>query len=383
MDMKVLRWIILSLFIIFLGILTPQAHAFTAESGDLVDLSRDQTINGSLFVGANTVLIDGTVHGDLFCAGQKVTITGTIDGDVICGGQTIEITGAVGGNIRAAAQSLTIGSSVKRNVSVAGATIELSKTASVAGELLFAGQTLIDDGVIKGGITGVSEGATVNGPVAGDISLDSDTVTLGASARIRGNVTYTSDTKATIASSASISGAITQQKPQETTTKTAPTQNASAQWPANAIPGILFYLIVTFVILKLFPASTTRITDRMTASIVPTALTGLITLVVVPLVTIVLAVTIVGIPFALVLALLYVVAILVCRVYVGILVGWYILDSFHSKLVKSVYWQMLIGVPILWFMFKAPFVGGLVGFLAVIWGLGAIVHTFRKPHEDK
>ena len=372
-----------SFFILSLGLFVPKAHAFTAESGDLVDLSRDQTINGSLFVGANTVLIDGTVHGDLFCAGQKVTITGTVDGDVICGGQTVEVTGAVGGNIRAAAQSLTIGSAVKRNVMVAGATIELSKTASVAGELLFAGQTLTDDGVIKGGITGVSQDTTVNGPVTGDISLDSDTVAIGTSARVRGNVTYTSDTKATVATSASISGAITQKKPETTESKTAPPPPASTPWPANAVPGILFYLIVTFIILKLFPVGTTLITDRMTSSVIPTAITGLVTLVVVPLIVIVLAVTVVGIPFALLLALLYIVAILVCRIYAGILVGWYILDSFHSKRVKSVYWQMLIGVPILWFMFKAPFVGGFVGFLAVIWGLGAMVNTFRKPHKDK
>ena len=56
---------LLTLFVLALFILVPAASAFDGRSGDTVVIGKDEVINDDLFVGGNTVTVDGTVNGDL------------------------------------------------------------------------------------------------------------------------------------------------------------------------------------------------------------------------------------------------------------------------------------------------------------------------------
>ena len=379
--MKFVRLILAVVIFFAVFRIVPPAHAFEIESGDVVDVSRDQVVNGSLFVGATTVKIDGVVKGDLYCAGSDVTISGTVDGDVICAAQTIHVNGLVDGNLRAAATTVDMEGPVKRNVTIVGQTLTQSAISSISGELFFGAQSLMMNGTIGKTLGGYGETVGINGKILGDVRVETSALSFGDGANIHGNVRNVSDTKAAVSKSALISGSITnvlpdQQEKQQTAVK--PAQNP---WPASAIPSILFFLVVGLLMVRFMPAVTGRVFTAMMEEPIGVALKGFVYLMVIPVVAIILLVTIVGIPFALLLVLLYVIAIAVSRIFVALWVGWYILDSFKAKAKDNTFLQVLIGVPILWFLFKAPFVGGIIGFIAVVWGFGAMAAVIRSKKK--
>ncbi|HUD18983.1 MAG TPA: polymer-forming cytoskeletal protein [Patescibacteria group bacterium] len=379
--MKFVRFI-LAITILFAAFrVVPAAHAFEVESGEMVDVSRDQVIDGSLFIGAKSVKVDGVVHGDVYCAGNDVTISGTVEGDVICAAQMLRVSGVVDGNLRLAGQTITIEGPVKRNVTAFGQTLTQSQASSVSGELFVAAQTLTQNGIIGKSLGGYGETIGINGKVHGNVDVETSSLILGDSAKVYGNLHYVSDTKVVVPKSASILGMVTNEPTAKQNKQQAAAKPAPNPWPANAIPSILFFLVVGLLMLKFMPAVTQKIFTVMKEDPIAVALKGFVYLMVVPVVAVILAVTIIGIPFALLLVLLYIIAIAISRLFVALWVGWYILDSFKAKTKDNTFLQIAVGVPVLWFMFKAPFVGGIVGFLAVIWGLGGMVQMVRSKKK--
>ncbi len=375
--MKFIRPIFL--FILFLLVLqrVPAIFAFEVQSGKSVQIDRSQSVIGSLFVSGTNVAVDGAVHGDVYCAGDQVTISSLVDGDVICAAQSIHITGVVLGNVRLAAKTVDIAGTVKENGTILAQTLTVPESGRVNGELFTAVQTLDVNGLIGNTIGGYAQDSSIGGRVNNDIDLSTQSLDIGPKAVIAGDLRYTSDTDAVIAKGASISGKVTKTTPKEQTNTSSPAVTSARRWPANAIPSILWNLIIGILIVQFFPTITDLIGKHIKESPVRTALVGLFALVVVPMVGIIFVFTLLGIPIALLIFLLYALALVVCRVFLAVLVGEYIVDSFSPKASSNKFINMLIGVPVLWFIFKAPYVGGLLSFIAVILGLGGMVQTYR------
>ncbi|OGG11211.1 hypothetical protein A2Z00_00790 [Candidatus Gottesmanbacteria bacterium RBG_13_45_10] len=382
--MKILRLLLFLFVLLAVTALAPRAYAVEVKSGDSVVIAKDHVTSGSLFVSGNTVTVDGTVHGDVFCVGKQILVTGIVDGDVICAAQIIHISGTVSGNVRLAAQQIDIAGIVKRNATLLGQTLTIAKDGGVNGELLLGVQTLTVDGLVGKGVVGGAQTATINGRVNGDVNLDVETLNIGKTAVVAGSLTYTSKNEAAVPGSASISGKVTRvappQKKVEVTKKTY-SLPAGRPWPASALPSILLYLIIGFVMVAVFPGFTTRVNDNMKDGPVLTGILGFAALMLVPMAAIFLAITIIGIPVAIVLIALYILALLLCRVFVARLVGKYILDSFNMAQKDNLLMQMLVGVPILWFIIKFPVLGGIIGFIALIWSLGGIVKVFSQSKK--
>ena len=248
--------------------------------------------------------------------------------------------------------------------------------------MLFAGQSLVVDGLIGKSIMGAVQSATVNGRVNGSVKLDVESLGLGEGASISGALRYTSDKDAVIARSSSVAGTIERTTPpvsNKTQEKVFP--KSSRPWPANALPSILFYLIIGLITVSVFPNYTKRVTDQMKATPFSTGFTGAVALMSVPVLVVILAITILGIPIALALLFLYIVTIMLSRIFVANIVGAYILDNFNVRQKTNLLFQMLVGVPIVWSMFKAPFVGGFIGFIAVCWALGGVVQLLRRAKK--
>jgi cytoskeletal protein CcmA (bactofilin family) len=340
-------------------------------------------IPGSLFLSGSTISMQGTVHGDVYCVGQKVTISGIVDGDVLCAAQTMQIPGSVKGNVRTLGQTTDITGSIYRNFTTFSQSLFVRNTASVSGEVLFGGQTVVLDGTIAKSIDGFAQNVTIDGFVKGNIVLEASIVTVGDHAAVNGSLTYTSDKELKSSGGASISGTIVRVPATEhkgaTSQKTMP-KSSTSPWPANALPSIFMYLIVGCLAVWLFPLFTKKTILMMTTDALGTGLVGAIALMVTPIAAIVIFATLIGIPAAILLGMAYVAAILVSRIFVANIVGAYVLDSFGVKQKANMLLQMLVGVPLLWFMFKAPVVGGFIGFLAVCWGLGGMI---RAVHPKK
>ena len=382
--MKICRT--LFFFLLFVVVLrsAPSALAFEVRNGESVSVGHDQVINSSLLVAGKSLVVDGIVHGDVYCAGQNVVISGLVDGDVLCAGQTIRITGVVTGNTRMLGQTIDISGTVRRNVSIVSQTATLAREGSVNGEILFAGQTTALSGLVRRAVSGAGQTAMLNGTVNGDVWFAGQSIVLGDKAVIAGNFTYTSPTQIQVPKTASISGTVTYTQVEKAKFKKNEAVVSAARRGARfggIFFSILWNIIVAALAVYFLPKVVAKIFEQMKQKPWKVGLRGFLLLIVVPVVGVMLLITIIGIPFAIVLFMLYGLAISFSRIFPALLVGESLVKRFLPKKKESRWWPVVIGVSVSWLVFNIPIIGGFLSFAAVCWGLGGMAKAFRNQKE--
>lgn len=116
------------------------AQAFTGKTGETVIIGKDEVITDDLYVAASEIVVDGTIQGDLIAAGSVITINGVVEGDVIAAAAEINLNGRVADDARLAAAAITLGekASVGDDVVGAGASLETRPGSTIGGDLTMA-----------------------------------------------------------------------------------------------------------------------------------------------------------------------------------------------------------------------------------------------------
>jgi hypothetical protein len=113
---------------------------------------------------------------------------------------------------------------------------------------------------------------------------------------------------------------------------------------------------------------------------------GLLTLLGVPLAALLAAVTLIGLPLALCLAALYVLGMLLAWPAVALVVGTQLNQVVRPNRPLPVLGALALGLIALHLVTHLPFVGGLVAFCAIVFGLGMLVQAlrrWRRPTEQQ
>ncbi|MFA5024393.1 MAG: polymer-forming cytoskeletal protein [Patescibacteria group bacterium] len=354
------------------------AKALDTKTGDSVYIAKDEIVSGNFYAAGNTITIDGTVSGDLIAAAQTITVNGRVEGDVIAAGQTINVNGEVGGNVRVAGNSLTLNGSVARNVNAFGANVILGNDAKIGWDVYAAGNSIEMRGTIDGSLAGQAGQTIVSGKVGKDVDLKlspknlSQGLVVSSGAIINGDLTYTAKKAANISSQASVSGQTKQITPQTTT------RNWLAIWAWSKLfaifAAIAVGLILVFILKNITPKILTNIKNQPLKTIIP----GLILMFILPPIALVLCFTVIGIPLALIIMVWWLVMIYVTKIFTAILVGELILKKVSQKDNLHLFWSLVLGVFICWLLFAIPFIGWILGLIAVWLGWGGIYYFAVK-----
>jgi len=130
------------------------------------------TVDGNLRGYAGTVVVEesGTVTGDLQASAGSVAVRGTVEGDVegASGSVTVGPGAVVGGDVTVAAGSLVVAGTVEGNVKAAVQRLELAETASVAGAVEYSSDAEFEsaDGASVGGQVSAVDNLSVDAGVA-------------------------------------------------------------------------------------------------------------------------------------------------------------------------------------------------------------------------
>jgi cytoskeletal protein CcmA (bactofilin family) len=304
-------------------------------------------------------------------------VVGKVTGDVLCAGQHVSIEGEVTGDIRSAGQLVDILARVGKNAVAFGQTVTISPPGVVNGEVLAAGQTLrITAGAVKG-LAAAGQFVSLGGPVGADAKIIAETLEFGEKAKIAGALEYQSDKEVTIPTGV-VTGKVSYQPLPERKDipKAAPVKmfrKATKPWPVNALGSILFYGGVGLLFALFAPKFTAAVVERLRTQTVFSMIMGGLFLFFVPVVIILLCITILGIPAAILLALAYGLVMILARLFVAVWAGNYLVEKFLPKQKESKWLPVLLGVLALWLVFKLPFVGWLFSCLALLAGTGALV----------
>lgn len=374
-----------ALYGLFLSVVP--SYAIVVRSGDNINIPKDSTINESLFAGGESITIDGTIDGDVFCGGQDVEISGTVNGDVICGGQSITISGKVLGNVRAGGQNVRLNGTVERNVNLFGQKVEISSGSAILGETLIGAQKANINGSLAKKLSGGAQSMQINGTVA-DADIHVNSLVVGSSAVIEKDLVYTSQNDAKIARAESVGGKTVRNTPPPRERRTArrTPQVFGTLWSGARVAALISQILLAFLIIYFIPKRIQNASVRMQENPLPAFGWGALMLILFPIIMILFVITIVGIPLAMALLFVFIFAFFLSRVLAAYVIGRMLLQQFWAAKKDNNYWTVAIGFIVLWLVYSAPFIGGLVGFLSFIWGLGGVYYMLRPGmpvHEVK
>ncbi|MDX1745300.1 MAG: polymer-forming cytoskeletal protein, partial [Halobacteriales archaeon] len=327
--------VLLVLTVVTAVAVAPGIAAAESRAGGNIVVGPDEVVQGDLEVYGGSVVIHGTVDGDLRAFAGNVLIDGEVTGDVEVAAGNLDITGRVGGTVQASAGAVRLGQ---------GATI-------------------------GGNLDAAASSVVVNGAVGGNLRSTAEVTVLGSTSSVNGDVVY--------------DGALRQNDAATVDGTIRVGQNPATGPPffdgVPTIPGWVFglygfvaNLLLGLFLLAVFPRFSDQVAQRALVNPVTAGGVGFLTLVGVPILLIVVAATIIGIPLALLGFLLYVGLLWVGGVYGRYAIGTWLL----TFLERDGRWTALVvGLVAVGLVVRIPLMGTFLEILVFLLGLGAVTRA--------
>jgi cytoskeletal protein CcmA (bactofilin family) len=357
-------------------VLTVPAAAMASEvrNGTAAGVAPGETLDDDLFATGQTVTVAGRVTGDVYATGQTVVVTGTLEGDLIAAAQQVVVDGTVNGNVRAVGAVVTVNGHVGRNVSSLAQQVNISSSGRVDGSLLAAGETISVFGSVGRGVTIGGGTLQLGGPVGGKVVAWAQNLSLGPNARLGGDLEYYSERQVDTPSG-TVAGRV-QYHQVERQERQAPLLNGLFDF--GGLIWLIGGAILGALAIIFAPRASARAVELGRQQPVQAFGVGLLVLFSVPLMVVLIAVTLVGIPIALALGALYWVGLLLAWPALGLVVGTEIARRVPRGEPMPVLGALVVGLIVLHLVTHLPIVGGLVAFVGLAFGLGLIVQSFRR-----
>jgi cytoskeletal protein CcmA (bactofilin family) len=352
--------------------------SYSAEylTGNVVKVQVGDTVTSDIFSGARYVDVYGTVKGDVYAGCEALTVEGEIEDDLLAGCRNLQIRGNVKDVVIGFAQTIIIDGEVEGDVLAFGGSLRLTERAILKGNLLvWAGELIVDGASIAGDITGGSGKIYLNGPVAGKVDLDAESVNFGA------NYKANRGTKLTL----------TQELDREKIEYLPSDLEIIIKPPKRFYQSVVFYwwfialLVLGAIIIALFKNFTS---DYLTHSYINPAKAlgiGVLTVIVTPIASLILMLLIFTIPIAMILLALYLILLCLSIVFSALFAGDYIFKLFKADGIKSLFWPLLVGLLIVVFIVKIPIIGFILNLIILSFGSGSLIvyiWDLLKPAES-
>ena len=331
----------------------------------------DKDVENAYMTGAE-VEPPGPINGDLVAAAGRISLGHPVAGDAVLAAGSIEVRSRIGDDLRAAGGIVTLAGRIEGETLIAAGSIAFSPQSEAVGRAWLAGGEVAVAGRFHNGLTVYARNILVLGTIAGNVHLAGRTIEILPAARISGNVTYLSDNEIKVHPGALVTGRITREP------GTFPPWRSRLDlpgWPPFRPLLMSGLLAAGALLLALFPRFTASAAQSVGA--LPLKSLGLGTAIFfsVPPVVVLLVITIIGIPIALVLAGLYAAVLLAGFLVAASFVGER-LAQFARRRPVTGFWGRVAALAtallLLWLVRHVPYVGGLLILLTLITGIGGM-----------
>lgn len=378
------KWLIILFTLFFTLTLTSSVSAVQLKSGDTVTIP-EGSIKGPLFISGNNLTVNGDVEGDIFAIGQSITINGRVKGDVIAAGNTIKVNGTISGDIRAAGNTIEVEGLVSDSLTLAGNNITFQQTAQTARDVVVFGNNATLLGTVQGQVIGSVSHMHLNGPVNGDVELwQVQNLTIGPSADLNGNTNYRSENLADIDANAQV-GPINRLAPLPRPEK--PESTVGTGWTGVSIFFILGTVLAGIVLwgvyYLIFPSRLPRSGQTAQEEFLPTLGKGFLTLLVVPPVVLLLFITMIGIPLALLVLIAYIIILCLANILVGDYISRYALNRFGWQGNWAFFGAFAVSLLLLIAIKSIPVLGFFIALVVAATAMGMVISWITKYRKGE
>ena len=337
---------------------------------DRVTIPADETIDDTLIVMADSILIEGTVTGDLIALGERVTLRGRIDGTLVAVAEELKIGGQVADTVLGLGRNVEFwGAALGANAYGAGRSVTISADSTVAGSTALASEAVEVHGQIGRDLLALAKGVSLLGSVGGDLSAYGERADLGAAARVGGDLTA----KLQHTDNLSVSPDATVEGETDLTTwPEEPNRYLTLKFYITEALQLLAAFLTGLVLFLLIPGLREARLQRG-ADVLATAVVGVVALFVVPALALIAILTLIGAPLGIIALLAWLAALYAAGIVTAALLGQRLLNgNGHRDAI-----MLLVGLAVVFVLINLPFVGNMMRLLVILLGLGVIGQWLR------
>lgn len=346
------------------------ADASTYHTGLSVEVNAADRLTGNAYIAASGVQFDADAPGDVYIMTMMGTVDGTIEGNLhLLAGRTT-VRADTRGSLLIAGGDVSVQGNVGGDLVVVGGNVTIGRASTVVGDVIIAGGKVRIEGTIRGAIYGSALSIQHSGSVSGNMELQTSRLVVDDDARVDGDIRYQSPTDARIAQDADVTGSF-----QRTNATPWSGIGEGALTPFGSLLKLTWSLLAGVALIAAAPRLANRIADHAAPVLQPAAV-GVVSLIAIPVVSLLLIGSVIGIPIGVLLLVLLLIALYLSQVFAGLALGrWLLPRSWRDGSRGFLAFAMTIGVLIIAAlrMLPVPFLGPMLTAIVSFWGLGAAI----------
>lgn len=288
-----------------------------------------------------------------------------------------------GDTLYLAGRDFTIDRKIGGSLTATGETVSVSGDTSVKKDVWIAARRVAVEGKIGGELAIRAQDALINGEVKGDVSFYGVHLAFGPDARIGGDVHYYAALPAEVDAGAKINGAMKSNVFRDRPEVQTPPRSWHEGWSAPGYrlswPGAIFFGVLAGIVALISPSAMPRLREAAVTQPLLAFAIGFLWLFGTPVLAVVSAFTIIGLPLAILVLLLWPLGILAGLVAALLALG----EVFASRMGERydrkarLAGGLAVATILLWIGVSLPAFGPLVWLGAVTLGVGAIALAGR------
>ena len=357
-----------------------------------VVLSSDEVVNRDYFAAGESVTISGIVNGDVFIGAGSVFVDGKINGDLIAGAGTVTLTGEITQDVRVGAGTVSIQGVVGQNVTVAGGNINITKDAFIGGSVLAMGGNVETLGTVGKDFQAYSGKVLLGGNIGRDVRGEMGELAIAPQTIIAGDLTYKAANEVELQDESAVSGEISYTQSEKKISQKGdwkPSFRSAVDFTQKKgfskartgfkIFGFILAFIFGFILMKVFPKGTMRVVKVLEDKSWLSLGIGILTPVLFLMAMILLMITLIGFPLALLLMPVFGFIVYFGKIFTALFVGRKVLLSLNMNERRG--WALFAGLLVYYLLKLIPLVGFFSGLAFTFFGLGALVLYQKSLHR--
>ena len=365
----------LALSLALLALLAVPAGAVELRQGDIVELAAGEAVDGTLLMAGETIRVEGDVAGDLVAFGRNVTVRGNVGGGIYAFAQNVEVEGGTGGSLHLFGQWLRLAGGVAGSGYMFAQGVDIRPGSRIEGDVMMFGETLEAEGTVGRDLLACGARFDLRGEVGRDVEAWTERVDLGERAVVAGDLTARLPSRKllNLADGATVGGDVSVVPPRVVETRSRWADPGFYVWKMVFLVGAL---LVGAVLWSLAPGLM-RGRLAVGGAVLARLGLGLLVLVATPIALVLTGFTLIGLPLALIGLAVYLVALYLAKILAADLLGRALL-GWPEETARGALPALALGLAILTVAGLIPWLGGLIGFLALVLGLGLLTHRLWR-----
>jgi len=345
---------------------TASAEQFIAREHIIIN----EPVDGDVFANAQKLVVKAPVHGDVWALIDEAIIEQPVDGNIYILGESVTINSEINGNVYLAAGSITFGEAAILNGRVYAGT----RTADLSGKInsrvyIRSVFTQLNAALADSGYFFFNDYA-----VGDEATFGRDMYVYGTNSSLDGLAEKTAGEVHDLGASDQIS------------------QEIRKMWVPelhgfSLLLKFFQILVIGSVFIALWPRSVMALMAASRKKWYTTWLWGMAAVLMIPLIAMLLLVSLIGIPLAVMVLMAYFIILLVAKVLFSLFLGHFLLEQMYVKRnmkpadAINLWHALLAGTVATMILLLIPYIGPVFSVFVFGFGCGLAVHLIKNSVE--